>query len=181
MNNITFGSSITKIGSFAFYDRSSLKKVSIPSSVTSLGSCAFRGCQISELECDPVQLRLGSIIDNKSALTKLIISSKSTTFKCLELYYFDNLSEIVIRSPVTEIGDDAFCGCSNLKSISLPSSVRTIGRNAFQSCSSLTQINIPSSVTAISMGAFYACNSLKKESIPPSFGNDPFYYFDPRF
>jgi hypothetical protein len=38
------GSSITSIGSEAFYDCFSLNDISIPNSVTSIGACAFDGC-----------------------------------------------------------------------------------------------------------------------------------------
>ena len=79
-----------------------------------------------------------------------------------------SLSEIVIPSSVTGIGDSAFDTCSSLSEIVIPSSVTSIGDGAFSSCSSLSEIVIPSSVTSIGDFAFYCCDSLSEIVIPSS-------------
>ena len=79
-----------------------------------------------------------------------------------------SLSEIVIPSSVTSIGDSAFDTCSSLSEIVIPSSVTSIGDGAFSSCSSLSEIVIPSSVTSIGDFAFYCCDSLSEIVIPSS-------------
>ena len=80
----------------------------------------------------------------------------------------DSLSEIVIPSSVTSIGDDAFSRCHSLSEIVIPSSVTSIGDHAFSGCDSLSEIVIPSSVTSIGDYAFSGCSSLKYISIPKS-------------
>ena len=80
----------------------------------------------------------------------------------------DSLSEIVIPSSVTSIGDWAFYGCRSLSEIVIPSSVTSIGDLAFDNCSSLSEIVIPSSVTSIGDGAFHGCPSLSEIVIPSS-------------
>ena len=104
LRKITILSSITSIGKSAFSGCSSLNQVTfgLPSSVTSIGDYAFRGCS--------------------------------------------SLTQISIPSSVTSIRDSAFYGCSSLTQISIPFSVTSIGWNAFRGCSSLTQMTIPSSI-----------------------------------
>ena len=58
---------------------------------------------------------------------------------------------------VTEIGHEAFFGCSGLTSVKIPNSVTCIHDNAFKGCSRLASINIPNSVTDIGSGAFQNC------------------------
>ena len=123
-SNVTIPDSVTSIGSYAFYDCSNLQSITIPDSVTSIGESAFRGCS--------------------------------------------NLQNITIPDSVTSIGERAFWDCSNLQSITIPDSVTTIGSQAFQGCSNLQSITIPDSVTSISYKAFKECKSLKSISIPDS-------------
>ena len=92
-----------------------------------------------------------------------------------------SLSEIVIPSSVTSIGNSAFSDCSSLSEVVIPSSVTRIGNYAFLNCRSLSDIVVPSSVTSIGDGAFVGCSSLKYISIPKSviclYGN-PFADWD---
>ena len=64
--------------------------------------------------------------------------------------------------------DSAFYGCYSLSEIVIPSSVTSIGQHAFYGCRSLLEIVIPSSVTSIGDWAFSFCSSLKYISIPKS-------------
>ncbi len=69
---------------------------------------------------------------------------------------------------VTEIGDDAFSGCTGLTSVVLPNTIKKIGRNAFYGCTGLTSLNIPSGVTTIGQSAFSGCTGLTSMVIPNS-------------
>lgn len=62
----------------------------------------------------------------------------------------------IIPDSVTEIGNDAFKGCTNLRSIVIPDSVTVIGYGAFIGCTSLQSIEIPNSVKEISDNSSFA-------------------------
>ena len=51
-----------------------------------------------------------------------------------------DITEVVISSGITSIGESAFSGCTNLFSISIPKSITTIGPDAFSSCNRLSEI-----------------------------------------
>ena len=68
---------------------------------------------------------------------------------------------------VTEIGYDAFSGCTDLTGVTIPSSVTMIDMRAFQN-SGLTSITIPNSVTLIGTDAFSDCEKLTNVIIPNS-------------
>jgi len=78
------------------------------------------------------------------------------------------LRVIVIPEGVTEIGAEAFSGCSNLEKIVLPSTLTKIGDNAFQYCEALTELVIPAGVTAIGAGAFNGCYGIERIVVPAS-------------
>jgi hypothetical protein len=62
-----------------------------------------------------------------------------------------------IPNSVTEIGVEAFRGCTGLTSIVIPNSVTEMGYLAFKGCTSLTSIVIPDSVKEIGRFAFRGC------------------------
>ena len=69
------------------------------------------------------------------------------------IIYYGNITEVVIESGVTSIGNYAFAGCDHLTSATIPDSVTGIGMAAFAR-TDLTSITIPASVTSIGTGAF---------------------------
>lgn len=70
-------------------------------------------------------------------------------------------STVTIPANVTQIGNEAFKGCTNLTTVNIPKGVTSIGDNAFEGCRELTTVNIPASMTSIASNAFYNCDNIK--------------------
>ena len=131
--------------------------ISIPSSVTSIGSSAFVFC---------------------SGLTSITIPDSVTSIGGSAFAYCSGLTSITIPDSVTSIGSSAFSNCSGLTSITIPDSVTSIGNYAFYYCTSLTNVTIGNSVTSIGSSAFYNCWGLTSITIPDSvtsIGGSAFY------
>ena len=133
-----------------------------------------------------------SVLDDGTAgITKYIDNgSKSVTipstidgYKVTEIGYdafkgCTGLKSVTIPSGVKEIGYWAFMDCTGLTSVTIPSCVTKIGDGAFYGCTGLTSVTIPNSVTEIGVGAFYGCTGLKSVTIPSSvteIGDSAFY------
>ena len=141
---MTIPNSVTSIGSYAFADCSSLTSITIPNSVTSIGDDAFYGCR---------------------SLTSITIPNSVTSIGDGAFSRCSSLTSVTILNSVTSIGDYAFYWCTSLTSITIPNSVTSIGRHAFWDCSSLTSVTIGNSVTSIGDWAFYECSSLTSVTI----------------
>ena len=152
---ITFDGEVTSIGERAFYSSShscdNLSSIVIPSTVTSIGYCAFYCCESME---------------------SVVIPDSVTSIGDYAFRYCRGLSSIDIPNSVTTIGDFAFETCIGLTSIEIPNSVTNIGQSAFAYCSGLTSIEIPSSVTSLGLNPFAACSELSSIIVD---SNNPVY------
>ena len=89
-------------------------------------------------------------------------------------FAFQSLTSVTIPNSVTNIGEEAFQGCTDLTGVNIPNGVTTIGEDAFSDCYSLTAMTIPASVTSIGSDAFAACSSLSAitvDALNPAFSS----------
>ena len=170
VKTVEIRSGVTSIGSYAFWNCSSLTSVTIPDSVTSIGYGAFYACS-----------SLTSVyIDDLSAWCNIsfVVGTSNPLYYAKNLYLKGELlTDCIIPDGVTCIGDYTFCGCSSLTSVTIPNSVTSIGDWAFYNCSSLTSMTIGNSVTSIGDDAFCRCTSLTSVTIPDSVTSIGHYAF----
>ena len=142
-----YGLFISGTGAMADYGYSSqpwntnkeyIKTVLIENGVTSIGECAFCGC---------------------NGLTSISIPASVTSIGAEAFNDCENLTTVTIPASVTSIGNYAFNDCKKLTTVSIPASVTTIGEEAFNN-TALTSIEIPASVTSIGNGVFNDCEKL---------------------
>ena len=154
----------TSIGYQAFYDCSSLTRISLGNGVTSIGPYAFYKC--SSLTSITIGNGVTRIYENAfhecNSLMSITIPNSVTSIGGDAFYGCSSLTSVMLSNGVTSIGGSTFYGCSKLTSIALPDSVKSINSSAFYGCSSLTEITIPDSVTVIQYYAFRSCRSLRK-------------------
>lgn len=136
----------------------SIKSVTIPSSLTKIGSDAFANCNgIESVYITDVaawcKIDFAEESSNPFATSKLHGTAK--------LYVNGEIvTDLVIPEGVTEIKPFAFQNCTQLTSVTIPSTVTTIGDKAFRYCEKLKTVNIPNSVKNINDQAFFNCSAL---------------------
>ena len=84
---------VVKIGDQAFWQKKSIKSISLPSTLLSIGKAAFNEC---------------------TSLTKLVIPSKVKSISSSAFWYCTSLEQMYIPPSVTAIAATAFNGCKNL-------------------------------------------------------------------
>ena len=157
ITSFRFGKEVKHIPANLCCGMTNLKSLTIPNSVTSIGTGAFYGCGMAT----PIYNAHVFAYAPKSISGSYAIPSGIKTIAGGAFAHCENLKSVTIPNSVTSIGDYAFEGCSSLKSITIPNSVTSIGESAFEECSSLTSVTIPNSVTSIGDWAFhYHCSSL---------------------
>lgn len=175
-SSVTIPDTVTTIGENAFNLSFNLESVSIPKSVTTIGSMAFADCQnLESIAVDsenPSYSSQDGVLFNKDK-TVLIqypigknqaydipsgvkVIADGAFYDCME-----NLPAVTIPNTVTDIGNEAFSGCTALSSVTIPSSVKKIGDRAFFYCSELYSVTIPDSVLTIGSSPFGFCKKLE--------------------
>lgn len=132
LESIVIPEGVTHIGGAAFFS-SSVKSVSVPSSVCCIGGEAFAYCR----ELESVTIPAG---------VKYIGGETFITCK--------KLSAITIPSSVEFIGPYAFCNDEGISSLVLSEGLTRIDMYAFACCDALTSVTVPASVTFIEGNAF---------------------------
>ena len=165
-NGVTYR--VTSIGNWAFENCSGLTSITIPNSVTSIGTDAFYGT--AWYNNQPEGLVYAGLVAYKykgtmPANTSIRIKEGTLSIGDYAFQSCSGLTSVTIPNSVTSIGDYAFSYCYGLTSVTIGNSVTSIGDYAFNNCSGLTSVTIPNSVTSIGNSAFYGCYIEKKDFI----------------
>ena len=184
ITSFTFGNGVQHIPAYLCYGMTSLTSITIPNSVTSIGTQAFYECR-----------GLSSVVWNAINCADFLSDSRSRPFGYNSITSFTigdsvkhipaylcsgmtKLTSVTLPNSVTSVGNAAFYECSGLTSpvynshsfaymptsyqgdYVIPEGIKQIAGAAFRDCSSLTSITIPNSVTSIGTQAFYGCSGL---------------------
>ncbi len=148
--NINFPSTMKEIARSAF-EKTSLKKVLLPSAVENIGEHAFGDIETL------TSIDVGSnLVTGKNAFygskNLVTINLKSGARKIVDGFLVNTgITEFVVPEGVEEIGKDAFSSNEQLTKIILPSTLKTIGERAFSN-TSLKEIVFPASMKTIPKG-----------------------------
>ena len=77
-----------------------------------------------------------------------------------------DITEVIVKEGVTEIGSCAFMDCKYLRKVTLPSTLLSIMTGAFLGCQALEEITIPESVKKLGYDVFFNCWKLTEIFIP---------------
>lgn len=133
----------TSIGAQAFYYRTSVVSIELPSTITSIGDEAFAGCTGLETIVIPASVKY---------------IGEGAFAECT------NLKSVIFEagSKLETIDFLAFANCTSLETISIPEGVEEIGAGAFYNCESITSLKTPASLKSIDDGAFFGCTGLNQ-------------------
>jgi len=174
---------------------SGLTSVTLPATLTSIGSQTFNGCTNLpriNLSSTSIQSFGFEAFQSCAALTSIILPASLTSIGdnafqgCSNLLFVDfsataiislggifngctSLTTVLLPAGLLTMPGYAFNGCSAFASVTIPSGVTFMGDSIFNGCSSLTSLTLPAALTSIGNSVFNGCTSLTSITIPASF------------
>jgi len=173
LKQISLPVNISSIGNYAFFRCVGLSgSLVIPNSVTSIGDYSFFDCfRLSGplvLPESVTSIGIGAFSHCSELTGSLVIPETVTSLKNGAFGYCSGFTSIVIPNSMVSISDYTFRGCTGISRVVIPNSVKTIGNYAFAACSSLENLTLSDSVFSIGCGTFESCGKLKSLIIPQS-------------
>ena len=148
------------IGDSAFYNCLALTEITLPARTKSVGASAFA---------------VDSAKKSRAGLTEVTLNEGLATIGDSAFAYNGNLSEIVIPSTVTFVGDSAFRD-AGLTSVTFAEGDETLeltlGDSIFSNCNKLTGIALREGTKNVPRQAFYYATKLESVVIPTTVTND---------
>ncbi|MCR4743196.1 MAG: leucine-rich repeat protein [Treponema sp.] len=167
LKTITLPNSLETIGDYAFYNCTSLTNISFPDSLETIGDEAFYNC--ASLKTITLPNSLETIGDeafyNCTSLTNISFPNSLETIGDYAFCNCTSLTNILFPDSLESIGKYAFCSCSNLLTISFPEALVSIGDHPFYNCS-LLELTVPKCITTLRKDFFSGISNLKKLIIP---------------
>ena len=171
LTSITFDSDIqlSTISTNAFHTSGLTGAITLPTSLTTIGSSAFQLCaNITSVNFDGLVLltTIGvsafegcSSLNGTFPLPDSLTSLGASAFKSCS-----SMTSITFHSDIqlSTISDSTFQSSGLTGAITLPTSLTTIGSSAFHSCSNMTSVNFNELglLTTIGVSAFEGCSGL---------------------
>lgn len=140
---------VTEVRDNAFCNCTSLKRVTLPDTITKIGHHSFYGCYSLEDVVLP------------EGLSEI---GEGCFCGCTELRYAE------ISDTLEILPDSCFRACTSLTGIKLPEKLKEIGDNCFAGCTSLEYAETGEALISVGERAFFMCGRLKSLYIPPVCG-----------
>ncbi|MBQ3935024.1 MAG: leucine-rich repeat protein, partial [Clostridia bacterium] len=172
------GKSVICVPSDVFIDNETVETISLPDSVTQLGTFTFYRCPNLRM------IRFGRKIGNQYTavagfcpkIDYLVVPPENTLIHSDHNCVIETETKTMLHGcrnsiipddgSVLILANTAFFDCTGLTSIVIPSPVTTITECAFNSCYDLVSVEISDSVTTLEENVFIMCKSLKNVRLP---------------
>jgi len=161
INTVIIDEGVTHIGNNAFRDWFSIKKVTLPSGLKSIGNDSFRSCGVTEITIPDGVTSIGEGAFLHTGIRTLEIPKSVTDLGASVFSSMPNLVQITLPNELTSIPAFAFCGDEALSEIVIPASVKTIGDQAFATNRYLQKIRFLGDAPAFAEDVFLYANNVE--------------------
>ena len=146
----------------------SIQKIIIEDGVTSIGSNAFRECDVYSLSIPKSVKKIGDDAFRECRKISYVYLEGVVTIGERAFRSCDNIRGVTLPACIKEIGSAAFFQCQQLLSVGFDPNTQsvTVGDDIFNSCWRLSDVTLPKTMNQIGEYMFYNCMALPGLIIP---------------
>lgn len=149
--NVVGGKRIIGISANAFSELSLVRKINITEGIQYLGRDSFCKCRnLHEISLPDTVSQLGSGVFSHTELDSIELPPQLTSLPDGIFRFCGNLRSIKVHGNINLIADYAFFACIGLADVTVSEGVEYIGRNIFDRCEKLKRVALPRSLKMIS-------------------------------
>lgn len=165
---------LVKIGGSAFSNNTGLLSITLPASISTVDTAAFKNCDnLTEVifrttdANGATTLKINeSAFENCTSLATVVLPEYTAS---IVQYAFRNtgITALVIPEGVTSIGKNAFTNCTKLETIEFKntSKISIPDGGVFKGCTALTSVKLGANVSSIGKNTFEGCTALQTVTI----------------
>ena len=161
ITSVTIPSTVTEIGTGCFASCNSLTTVSLPPGVNTIPATAFSGCKaLTTINLGNIQSFGDSSFENCELLNPVDLSSATLIGNAV----FKNCNAIVgvvLPECLEDVGDEIFSNCQGIKSVTVSSTPINFGMQMFYNCDNLTEIMLTDNAKVVGRQMFSDCNNIE--------------------
>ncbi|MGN8897969.1 leucine-rich repeat protein [Flavonifractor sp. HCP28S3_F3] len=163
---VNLPSKLESIGDYAFASTYKIENITIPSGVTSVGTCAFY------YACQKTGFVNGDMDTSQELYGTLTLPARWPSMG--ERAFGSNFFRhgLTVPAGTTQITNRAFYGCRFQGGLSLPDGLKSVGDEAFSDCAFTGSLILPESLTDVGYGVFYGLD-VTSVKIPESWTTIP--------
>ena len=171
LKSVTIPKTLTSVGSYRpiFADCTALTDVTFNNGITDIPGYLLEDCTgLTNITIPSTVKTIGHSAFSGTGLTS--ISLPSSLNKIVDYaFYGTKIETLVLPEGVEKIGDRAFGNCKFLKSVTIPTTLTTAGYSSnppFSGCTALTDVTFNNGITKIPSFLLNECNGITKITIP---------------
>ena len=181
LKSVSLPTSLQSIGNSAFRYCLELKSIILPQELKSIGEGAFAYCPFSQVSIPASVTAIGTYAFS-NVQQSFSVDNANTSFSAYDGVLYNKEQTTLLQAPAlitthslastTKVIDRyAFSGCQNLTSVTLPEGLTTIDNYAFNYTPQLTTVKLPESLTYLGGHAFYMSGISGEVTIPAAVEN----------
>ena len=155
LTSVTIPSTVTELGSYAFNGCTNLIEAVFTGSLSSLPSYLFTGTESLKSITWPKDLTtIGDSCFNGSALETVVVPEGVQTFGSNCFAYNTSLKTITLPNSLTDLGTSTFLDCTSLTTVNFGTGLTSLRGSNFAGCTSLVLNQVPAGIESLGYQVF---------------------------